>query len=530
MNKSTSLSYLLFFLLFALALLWNLGLTAIGTDEPTRTIVAQEILIQNNWFYTTINGVPYYNKPPLYNWIIIGFYKITGSKSEFVTRLPVVISILLIIGTLYFWLKKYFTKEIALLAGLIFLTGSRVWLYDSMLGLIDMFFGLLIILMFVLVYELEKLKKYTLLFVLTYLIIAICFLMKGLQALVFQAVTLLAWFIYKKDFKRLFYWSHFLGIGVFALAMGLYLWVYNMYHPVENLLETLWTESTRRTVGGRPWYEDAVHLLTFPFKNVLADFLPWSLLLGLLFVKKIRGKVFSNEVLVFCLICAGSNFLVYWISPETRGRYLFPHFALLSIVIAFISVEIAPKIERFVYFSRVLLGLVLVAIVILYLGVYVFALHPKELNFFLTGKQQIQLIILFFTLLITMYLLFKYKTFHWSLIILLLSFRLIFDAVVIPYRAYNEPFTMYKDEAIRIGKTYKDKPLVVFKNTPIDHRTTHYLLLEQNRIIPRVEDITKEKDSYYIVDRLYLYQEKFILIDSFPQQWEERTMYVGKAY
>ena len=75
-------------------------------DEPTRALVAIEMMFSDNYWVPTIQGEFYYNKPPLYNWIIAGLFTVTGSMSEFIFRLPSVIPLLLFGLTIFLWTKK----------------------------------------------------------------------------------------------------------------------------------------------------------------------------------------------------------------------------------------------------------------------------------------------------------------------------------------------------------------------------------------------------------------------------------------
>ncbi|WP_367328714.1 ArnT family glycosyltransferase, partial [Lentimicrobium sp.] len=77
-------------LLLPLALFTNLGLMPLISDEPTRAVVTLEMILSGNFITPTINGDFYYNKPPLFNWILAGFVKVAGVENEFIFRLPTV--------------------------------------------------------------------------------------------------------------------------------------------------------------------------------------------------------------------------------------------------------------------------------------------------------------------------------------------------------------------------------------------------------------------------------------------------------
>ena len=89
--------YLVWIILLLLvpALFINLGVSPLITDEATRGIVAFEMKQSGNLITPTINGEYYFNKPPLYNWILLGFFNLFNQYSELVLRLPALISLLL---------------------------------------------------------------------------------------------------------------------------------------------------------------------------------------------------------------------------------------------------------------------------------------------------------------------------------------------------------------------------------------------------------------------------------------------------
>lgn len=64
--------YIIIFTLLIPALFINLGKMPLSSDEPTRSVVALEMNLSGNYVTPTINGDYYYNKPPLYNWILAG--------------------------------------------------------------------------------------------------------------------------------------------------------------------------------------------------------------------------------------------------------------------------------------------------------------------------------------------------------------------------------------------------------------------------------------------------------------------------
>ena len=58
-------------LLLIPALFINLGMSPLIADEATRGMVAFEMQQSGELITPTIHGEYYYNKPPLYNWILL---------------------------------------------------------------------------------------------------------------------------------------------------------------------------------------------------------------------------------------------------------------------------------------------------------------------------------------------------------------------------------------------------------------------------------------------------------------------------
>ena len=121
-----------------------------------------------------------------------------------------------------------------------------------------------------------------------------------------------------------------------------------------------------------------------------------------------------------------------------------------------------------------------------------------------------------------------WKNLIWQTLILLIGLRLSFDSVVLPHKLQGVKYQHLKEEAIRIAENYKDKELVIYKAAPIDHSSSHYLTLIQNRIIPRVADKFTDTTHYYIIDRNHMQADSFIVLDSLPQDWLNDYLYIAK--
>jgi 4-amino-4-deoxy-L-arabinose transferase-like glycosyltransferase len=240
----------------------------LSADEATRALVALEMKYSGNLITPTINGEYYFNKPPLYNWLLLGLFKLTGNASEWIIRIPVVLLLLIFGVSIYLGTRKKIGEKVAMISALAFISCGRILFYDSMLGLIDMSFSLLIFLNFLLIYELLRKEKYLQLFLFSYLVAATGFLMKGLPAIVFQGITILGALFFFKQQRRIISFQHLLGILVFLLITGSYYFIVWMENPTSEYFQALVSESTKRTFMEYGLWNTILHLFTFPVEQL----------------------------------------------------------------------------------------------------------------------------------------------------------------------------------------------------------------------------------------------------------------------
>ena len=294
------------------------------TDEGRRALVTAEMMLSGNYLTPTINGEIYLNKPPLYNWIVAGYFRLFGDYTMFAFRLPVIIACSGMFLTVYYFVKKYTNRRIAFFTAFAFFTNGRILIYDSLLGLIDATFSWVIYLMIMLIFFYGQKKKYYPLFIVTYFLVALGFLMKGLPSLVFQIVTLLVYFIMTRDFKKLFHPAHFVGIAVFLLITGVYYFGFLSNNPVTErmVFAKLLQESVQRTGLKFGIWPTIMHIVTFPFEFIY-HFAPWTIFAIALLHKKVWEYVWKNAFIHYSLLVFLANISVYWISPQVYARYLF---------------------------------------------------------------------------------------------------------------------------------------------------------------------------------------------------------------
>ena len=93
-------------IVIVLMLLVHLDVPNITIMEARNFITAREIVQDNNWLLTTMNGEPRYEKPPLPTWLTAISGLLFGMKNLFALRLPAAIMVLFLGVFIYFFSKK----------------------------------------------------------------------------------------------------------------------------------------------------------------------------------------------------------------------------------------------------------------------------------------------------------------------------------------------------------------------------------------------------------------------------------------
>ena len=333
-------------LLLLPALLTHLGLLAFTGDEGIRALVALEMRISGNYITPTMFGEFYYNKPPLYNWILLAVFNLTGRTDEFIARLPTVFFLLAYATTVWFFVKKHFQKNPALdcqlptancqlLIPLALITCGRILFWDSMLTLIDTSFSWVMYALFMVIFTQGERERFGRLFAGAYLLAAIGFMLKGLPAVVFLGIALLAYFFWVKKWRELFSLAHLGGMAVFGAIVGSYYLLYAQQNGLGTVFSTLFNESAKRTFVEHGLGKTVTHLFTFPFE-MWYHFLPWTLLAVYLLRKNALHLLRQHRFIAWNGLVFITTILPYWIAVEVYPRYLLMHVPLAFTVLFYL--------------------------------------------------------------------------------------------------------------------------------------------------------------------------------------------------
>ena len=512
--------YVAVVLLLFPALYINLGLMTLIDDEGIRCLVALEMKLSGNYITPTLNGGYYYNKPPLFNWILLVYFQIAQVFNEFVARVPTTVAMIGYGLTIIYFFRKHVDLHTAIITALAFITCGRILWYDSMLALIDITFSWVTFTTFMVVYHQYQKGNLWKLFIYSYLLTAAGFMMKGFPSIVFQGITLLAFFIYRRQFKKLFSLQHIAGGVLFLAIVGIYYLTYNQYHPIQELLSTLFTESSKRTVANHGIGKAVLHFITFPFEMIY-HFLPWTLLIIYFIRKDIIKIVRQHDFMSFLLLMFLSNIFIYWISPQVFPRYLFMFVPLIFGPFLFLhNLHAAEKSWQY----KVLDRLFFVLCILTAIGSFT----PFFLDRIQSTPYLYPITITLSVLLITLAVLYhKLPSERLTvLVMVLLVLRIGFNCFVLPDRHGEDFGTICKNTTVEVGQEFADKDLYVYKYTVMQPTNGFYLTNERQQIVTR-QMINFEPDALYIIDPVRYPDVTYTKVGEFKVRHGKLTYDIG---
>jgi 4-amino-4-deoxy-L-arabinose transferase-like glycosyltransferase len=488
--------YFLALVLCLPAFLINLDLMTLNEDESIRALVALEMKLSGEWFTPTLNGTLYYSKPPLYNWILNLSFLICGQINEWALRLPTLAFLGIYAGSIYYYSHKYYDRHFAFINAMLFVTCGRILFWDSMLGYIDVCYSWITYMELMVIFHCYQKQQYQKLFLLSFFLAAVGFMLKGFPTLLFQGLSLVVFFGYKRDLKRLFTKEHLFGILLFCAIIGSYYFYYYSANPESKAISGLLDQSTRRTLmhSKHTVWDFIVHIFSYPFQNIY-DFFPWSIMIIYLLRRDLIKILFENEFIKYCAIIFGVNILVYWASIEVYPRYILMLIPILFTVFLYFHkthYEDETRLYKiFIYFS---LATIILAAFLCFALPFVDQVNDIPMPYLKGFGLGVPLIYI-------AYYFYKHKQQRLiSFVCALLIARIGFNFFVLPDRLETDKATNYKEQAIAIGEKYKDLDLRIFEGTKIDYTSSFYISSHRGKITQRDYEHTT-KGVYYTIEK-----------------------------
>ena len=322
--------------------------------DSTHAEAAREMVVTGDYVTLHINGVRYLEKPPLPYWLVAICYKVLG-VNEFSTRLPMVLSVLLLGVLAFCWGRRAFGERTGIYAGLFVFTCAGVYLFTRVL-IPDVLLSLLIaaaLYFFLTALEPDAApwRWYA-----GYAMMALGVLTKGLIALVFPCGAAFFFLLVTGEWRR---WREFR----FLSGLALFLAIAAPWH----ILAGLRNPGTADHHGFFWFYFVNEHYLRFLGKRYPRDYsklpamlywtlhlvwlFPWSLYLPAAVTTAVEawrgrraspGRVesgerrlsdFASRTRLLCWIWAGVV-LVFFAVSTNQEYYTFPAYLPLLLLLA----------------------------------------------------------------------------------------------------------------------------------------------------------------------------------------------------
>jgi 4-amino-4-deoxy-L-arabinose transferase-like glycosyltransferase len=308
--------------------------------DSTHAEAAREMYRTGDYVTLQVNGVRYLEKAPLPYWLVSFGFAAFG-VSEFAVRLPIILSILLLIGLGARWGLRAFGDRGGIYAGLFVATAVGCFLFTRIF-IPDVILSLLIALplyFFLSALEASRAKEWR--WYAGYATLALAVLTKGLVALVFVGFPAIGYLILSGEWRR---WRELrLGKGIalfFLIAAPWHIlagirnhgffWFYFMNEQFLRFLGERYPRDYNKLPALAYW---TLHLVWL---------FPWSLYFPLLFrdlrrdiaaVRNPSQLSFATRTRALCWIWAGVV-LVFFSFSTNQEYYTFPAYLPLLLLIA----------------------------------------------------------------------------------------------------------------------------------------------------------------------------------------------------
>lgn len=346
-------STLIVLILLALTFLPWLGMSLFNTKgEPREAIVSVSMLQTGNWILPESFGgdIPY--KPPFLAWCIALLSLLTGSVSEFTSRLPSAIAVIAMgVATYKFFKRHSGSRRRGGMTALIMASCIEVW-RAGMACRVDM---VLTACMVGALYSLYNYRHrgsrglpWTAIVLMT-----MGMLTKGPVAILLPCLCLGIYGLMRGDrFLPLF--GKMVASGILALIIPAIWYIAAWHMGGQEFFDLAWEENFGRLTGTMS-YESHVNPWWYNIVTLIAGWLPYTLL-ALLALFVARWKVLAHAswigdswtrmrrmhpATLYSTVCAAVIFIFYCIPSSKRSVYLLPMYPFMAYMLTLLVLWLA---------------------------------------------------------------------------------------------------------------------------------------------------------------------------------------------
>ncbi|WP_425060734.1 Undecaprenyl phosphate-alpha-4-amino-4-deoxy-L-arabinose arabinosyl transferase [Sporomusa carbonis] len=296
------------------------GIPLLDPDEPVYGETPKEMLRFNEYLSPRIYGEYWYDKPPMYYWLVAGAFRLFG-MNEFAARFPSALLGVAGVLAVYLFGRQLFNRRAAM-AGALVLATSVEYFYLGKAAVTDItlnFCLMLSLLGFIT-------KRYSLM----YIFAGLATVTKGPVGFLFPGAIIFLYLAATRRFELLREMKILKGIILFAVtALPWYWFMYNTHGSafIDTFLG--FHNVTRFTSPEHPegvlWY--------YFIPVLILGFFPWtSILVQSVWCSLTKSSFEQNRILLFLNIWAAFIFTFFTISQTKLVSYILPVYPPLALI------------------------------------------------------------------------------------------------------------------------------------------------------------------------------------------------------
>lgn len=345
----------------------RLGARALWSSEFRWAEIAREMRLSSNYFWPTINGRVYYDKPLGSYWLVLAAAQVTGRVDETASRIPCAIAGLLGVAFLMLLARRLYDERTAVIAGFILATSfSFVFFSRHASADVETVTGELAALLLFVRYQESRSRWWV---IGLWLIMAITSLTKGLLGfalplLVIGAYSCLClgwvelgarllrgplgrrvgWLVERN--RWLFNWQSLVAIPIAFAVYYVPFWMSHRATGSEKGLEMVYRENVVRFF--HPFdHRGPIYLYVYVIFALMA---PWSALLPAALVEAHHRRSAGDDPARsdrFALVYFWATFIFFTLSGSRRSYYILPILPAGALLVArILATETRSRLAR----------------------------------------------------------------------------------------------------------------------------------------------------------------------------------------
>lgn len=297
--------------------------------EPRYAEIVRVMFAKGEWIVPTVNGDLYTDKPILYFWLALICSKLVGAVNEWTVRLPAALGAVGVVFTTYAFGRNFFSPRIGFIAAVVLATSTRV-IWEGRWAHVDMLFTFFFALSMYFAARAVLRRGTAKELLLSYALMALATLTKGLIGVVLPALILLTFVTVRRDWRLLLEARLPWGVLIFLVIAAPWFILVNSATDGKWLTDFIYLHHIQRYTAGighrQPFY--------YYFTRLPVDLLPWTLFaIPALFAYKPRRKLFEDPLSLFLTLWFVVVFVFFTLSDTKRDLYLLPLFPPVALLI-----------------------------------------------------------------------------------------------------------------------------------------------------------------------------------------------------